>query len=62
MQIGRGKGGKDPETLFMYAVQTNSLQMWRVVGKSYEEIPDERYGIFYSAEGKIIYHVCFVFK
>ena len=52
MLIGRGKGGKDPETLFKYAVQTNEIKTWRIVEKTSSKIPEDEYGFFFSAECK----------
>ncbi len=51
MLIGRGKGGQDPETLFKYAVQTNDIKMWKIVGKSSKKLDKDSYGFFFSAEG-----------
>lgn len=54
MLIGRGKGGKDPETLFKYAVQTNEIKAWRIVEKTSSKIPESEFGFFFSAESYII--------
>lgn len=52
--IGRGRGMRDDETLFKYGVTLNELTIWQVSASSFEELPPERYGIFYSAESYII--------
>ena len=52
--IGRGRGMKDVETLFTYGVTLNELTVWQISGNSFEELPCERHGIFYSAEGNFI--------
>ena len=52
MIIERGKGGKDPETLFKYAVQTNEIKVWRIVEKSSTKVPEEEFGFFFAAECK----------
>ena len=56
--IGRGKGMLDEETLFKYGVISNDLTIWQVSGSAFEELPKERYGIFYSGEGEYIYFLC----
>ena len=40
------------ETLFKYAVQTNGIQVWRIVEKSSNEISEEEAGFFFAAECK----------
>lgn len=52
--IGRGKGMRDEETLFKYGVTLNELQIWQVSGSAFEELPKNRYGVFYSSEAYII--------
>jgi len=52
--IGRGKGMQDMETLFKYGVTLNELTIWQVSANSFEELPQQRYGVFYSAEAYII--------
>ena len=52
MLIGRGKGGKDPETLFKYAVQTNEIKAWRIAEKTSTKILEDEFGFFFSAECK----------
>lgn len=52
--IGRGKGMKDPETLFRFGVTTNNLTVWEISGQSFEEVETRRYGVFYSGEAYIV--------
>lgn len=60
--IGRGKGMRDEETLFKYGVTLNELQIWQVSGSAFEELPKNRYGVFYSSEGIFpLYCCCFIF-
>eukprot|EP00795_Rhopilema_esculentum_P002286 gene2286-17900_t len=54
MLIERGKGGKDPETLFKYAVQTNEIKVWRIVEKISTKVPEEEFGFFFAAESYIV--------
>ena len=44
---------RDDETLFKYGVTLNSLTVWQVSSSSFDELPEDRYGIFYAAEGKL---------
>ena len=55
--IGRGKGMRDDETLFKYGVTLNELTVWQVSASSFEELPPERHGIFYSSEGLIFFQL-----
>ena len=52
MLLARGKGGRDPETLFQYAVHTNEIQMWKIVGKNSVKVKEDSLGFFFSAEGR----------
>lgn len=46
---------RDEETLFRWGVTLNKLTVWQVSANSFEELPPERYGIFYSSEGMILF-------
>jgi len=46
---------RDDETLFRYGVTLNQITMWQVSANSFEELPAERYGVFYSGEGKFVF-------
>eukprot|EP00794_Sanderia_malayensis_P005929 gene5929-6615_t len=54
MLIGRGKGDRDPETLFRYAVQTTGIQMWKIVEKNSNKLDEDSYGFMFSAEAYIV--------
>lgn len=52
--IGRGKGMKDVETLFQYGIALNDLKIWQIAGNTFEELPNDKHGVFYSAEAYVL--------
>ena len=52
MFLGRGKGMQDMETLFRYGVTLNQLTVWQVSDTGTDELPKERFGTFFSGEGR----------
>ena len=52
--IGRGRGMRDMETLFQWGITLNDLTVWQISGSTFEQLPDHKHGIFYSAEAYVI--------